>query len=351
METQNKTRLKLPDLLKGIAVVLMVQVHLTELFATPDFYESFAGNLSLFFGGPPAAPVFMAVMGYFVAKLNSSPRLLAWRGAKLLLLGLLLNIGLNAHLLFKIIQGTFTGIDPWTYIFGVDILFLAGLSLIFIALFQLIFKKQLVAWFGMLIVATFANQWLPNYSGEYRSIHFIQAYFLGGTHWSYFPLFPWLSYPLGGYLFYLVEKTTFFQRIQAGAGLLWLILSVILAASLTYGFRISTQLETYYHHDALFVVWTFAFLLWWLISWHKLEQWLPENMVFRYLRFCGKNVTAFYVIQWLLIGNIATAIYRSQSPLQWFIWLVIILIASSLITRGYLVLRNKTSLKKQGATN
>ena len=341
MTLHSEKRLSLPDLLKGVAVVLMVQVHLTELFAAPSFYESFAGSLSLFFGGPPAAPVFMAVMGYFIAKASAKHALLAMRGAKLIGLGFLLNIGLNAHLLIKIIQGTFTDIDPWTYIFGVDILFLAGLSLIFIALFRPVFKKHLIAWFGLLLVAASANNWLPTYSGDTSAIHFVQAYFFGEAHWSYFPLFPWLSYSLGGYLFYLVEKIPFFQHIKARAGLLWLVLSVILAASLTYGFRISTQLETYYHHDALFVLWTFAFVMWWLVSWQQIEKWLPENRIFRLLRFCGKNVTAFYIIQWLLIGNIATAIYRSQSPLQWFIWLLVILIASSLITRGYLIVRQK----------
>jgi len=53
------------DIAKGIAVVLMIQVHLTELFAIPEWYEGVAGKLSLFLGGPPAAPVFMFLMGFF----------------------------------------------------------------------------------------------------------------------------------------------------------------------------------------------------------------------------------------------------------------------------------------------
>jgi len=39
--------------------------------------------------------------------------------------------------------------------------------------------------------------------------------------------------------------------------------------------------------------------------------------------FCriGKNITLFYVIQWLIIGNMATAIYQSEpinSHIYWF---------------------------------
>jgi len=41
----------------------MVQVHIMELFARQDIFEDTVGKISLFFGGPPAAPVFMAVMG------------------------------------------------------------------------------------------------------------------------------------------------------------------------------------------------------------------------------------------------------------------------------------------------
>ena len=56
------------DLLKGFAVLFMIQVHIMEQFATPDIFNSSIGKISMFLGGPPCAPVFMAVMGYFLAK-------------------------------------------------------------------------------------------------------------------------------------------------------------------------------------------------------------------------------------------------------------------------------------------
>ncbi|MBU2466561.1 MAG: DUF1624 domain-containing protein, partial [Bacteroidetes bacterium] len=87
MTSQKSQRLLLPDLLKGIAVVLMIQVHLTELFARPAFFDSVAGKVSLFLGGPAAAPVFMAVMGYFLAWKAVSSKNLFLRGIKLIGLG------------------------------------------------------------------------------------------------------------------------------------------------------------------------------------------------------------------------------------------------------------------------
>jgi hypothetical protein len=48
-------------------VALMIQVHLMELFAQPAVLASWVGKVSLFLGGPPAAPVFMLIMGYYAA--------------------------------------------------------------------------------------------------------------------------------------------------------------------------------------------------------------------------------------------------------------------------------------------
>ena len=63
---ESVTRSFTADLLKGMAVLAMIQVHLMELFARQEVYDSLTGKISLFLGGIPAAPVFMAVMGYFL---------------------------------------------------------------------------------------------------------------------------------------------------------------------------------------------------------------------------------------------------------------------------------------------
>ncbi|MBZ0243458.1 MAG: hypothetical protein K8F24_09615, partial [Bacteroidales bacterium] len=99
------------------------------------------------------------------------------------------------------------------------------------------------------------------------------------------------------------------------------------------------DLPDYYHHKLLFVGWTMAFIAWWTISWYFISTSFSKNWVFSYLQFCGKNVTAFYVVQWLLIGNIATAIYRTQFPMQWFLWFVVITALSSLLVWAYVRLR------------
>jgi uncharacterized membrane protein len=340
MTSQKSQRLLLPDLLKGIAVVLMIQVHLTELFARPAFFDSVAGKVSLFLGGPAAAPVFMAVMGYFLAWKAVSSKSLFLRSIKLIGLGILLNIGLNFHLLINYFLGYYSNLDPLSYIFGVDILFLAGLSMLVMAGLQKVAGKHLLPWILALLIAAAAEPFLPLYEGKWPVIHYVQAFFWGKAYWSYFPLFPWLSYPLAGFLFYRLSKNIQISQWRTKTFLIiWLALFAGIALSFAYGFRISINLPAYYHHQLLFVGWTMAFLAWWVLSWHFISSSFTNNWFFRYLQFCGRNVTVFYVVQCLLIGNIATAIYRTQPPLPWLLWLVGILALSSLLTWGYVRIR------------
>lgn len=330
----DKQRLGIPDLIKGVAVILMVQVHLTELFARPDFYASLAGKVSLFLGGPPAAPAFMAVMGFFLAYKKQPLARQIKRGLLLLALGFVLNIGMNLHLLIKIVSRSFQ-LDPWRYVFGVDILFLAGISIIVVALLQPLLKKRWALWLLLIPVVAMANRWLPVYGGEAEWPRYLQAYFWGYFSWSYFPFFPWFSYVLAGYFFHLIYErfahlfTIKFRRI---AGLFLLILIV---ATFAYGFRVAVLLEVYYHHSALFVAWTASFLLLWSLGLAALNELAGKTVVIKYLRWAGKNVTVFYVVQWLLIGNIATAIYRSQ---EWFtlpLWFIGVVGVSSLLVLVY----------------
>jgi len=109
-------RIQTPDLLKGVAVILMIQVHLMVLFAHQNIYYGPVGTLSLFLGGVPAAPVFMIMMGYFLACRRKAPAIMMVRGMKLFFVGILLNIGLNAHLIYNVMfEGWGATVNIWHY--------------------------------------------------------------------------------------------------------------------------------------------------------------------------------------------------------------------------------------------
>ena len=60
-----------------------------------------------------------------------------------------------------------------------------------------------------------------------------------------------------------------------------------------------------------------------IVATHQLDKTPAAGL--GYVSWLGHRVTAAYVIQWLLIGNIATAIYKSQTLTETVLWYALIL--------------------------
>ncbi|PKP33248.1 MAG: hypothetical protein CVT99_01995 [Bacteroidetes bacterium HGW-Bacteroidetes-16] len=319
-------RIRTADLLKGMAVILMIQVHLVELFATPEIYDSFLGQLLLFLGGPPAAPVFMAVMGYFLAFSTKGLLFDVKRGFKLIIWGFALNIGLNLNLFYHIYAGAFQ-LSPWEYLFGVDILFLAGLSVIIIGLIKHFFRNKIWPWLALLFITIAIPEVFKPSTTDGVSAYF-WAYFYSESWWSYFPVVPWLAYVLAGLLFNLLEenlKTIYYQ-------FKWPIIAItaiVLVFTLRYGIDVSSHLEQYYHHGMLFFGFTVLFMLFWLICFHQITLHV-NNVATNFIEWLGRRVTSVYIFQWLIIGNISTVLFKTQHLMQLTGWFLLVLILSSL---------------------
>lgn len=325
-------RFPLPDLLKGFAVFLIVPVHILETFINYTGRESLFGKVLLLLGGPVAVPIFMMVMGYFVAKSKKTITQNLLRGLFIFILGFFLNIGLNFNLLLKIRYRAWS-YDPLQFIFGVDIFYLAGLSIIvlafikripkiqqWIALIMILFISASTTYFNEIMLVTDRNYLLPFIAGNYS--------------WSYFPIFPWLSYPLIGFLFQKNETRIgdFFRNRKKA-------LTVVLTATLILvilfgksGIETTINLSDYYHHGFWFFLWVLGVdLLWLVLLWFVVQKYAGFPVVVS-LRWMGKNITVFYVIQWLIIGNIATEIYQTQELSKYIYWFIPIFLTTVALT-------------------
>lgn len=328
-------RLSIPDLLKGFAVFLIVPVHIMEKFIDYPGRESMFGKTLLLMGGPVAVPVFMMVMGYFLAKSRKGLFEGLLRGVSMIFLGLFLNIGLNFHLLIKIWKEGWN-IDPLQAIFGIDILFLAGLSIIILSFINRIKTGQIWIVASLILVVSagtsYFNEWLMVTDRNYL------LPLIGGTYsWSYFPVFPWLAYPLAGFLFQGMEsRLRQFEASHRTAFLLLMATVVLFVAGFSrYGIENSINLPFYYHHTFFFFSWVIGVnILWLLISRYATLK-FENSAVLAAFRWLGKNITAIYIIQWLIIGNIATGIYQSQGLGSFGYWFVIIFSASIVLTILY----------------
>ena len=335
------------DLLKGTAVLFMIQVHILELFSSPYTYNSSLGKASLFLGAAPVAPLFMVILGYFIVSTGKTTTQQIIRGIKIFCLGMLLNILLNLNLILSVNKDVYQ-IDLLPYIFGVDILQFAGISIIVIALLKKVFEKYLYFIILCIFLSAFLGQFLLNYIPENVALKYISAAFYGSVKWSYFPLFPWLSYPLTGIAFYYLNQRYDLMKLLEGKiklvfGALFLLFLVF---TIKYGISVSADLPLYYHHGVLFFVWAITFLFFYVFFIDKINRSLGGTVLFKYVKWMGENVTIIYVIQWVVIGNVATEIYKTiSSPMVLLACFLVVVIVSSGIT--YLGVKLKEHLTKK----
>ena len=109
-------------------------------------------------------------------------------------------------------------------------------------------------------------------------------------------------------------------------------------------FRIITDLPSYYHHQVFLFTWMAGFIIFytWLIQ--KIEALVGGSQAAKYIKWLGKNVTVVYVVQWLIIGNIATSIYKTQETWALLIWFPVILAGTTLLSLLFVKLRSKRKI-------
>ncbi len=324
------------DLIKGVAVLLMIQVHIMEQLASPDLYNSALGKISLLLGGPACAPIFMAVLGYFLAFKDKTLLSFLKRGVLLFAGGILLNIGRSANLLILIFRGD-SALNPWHYIFGADILTLAGLSVLAIGLLRLVFKTYFLPYILTAVIMVVISPLLTTHAIVSGFPSYLAAFLWGDAEWSYFPVFPWMAYVLAGYAFKLfINKVKWVKRFDIREHFYFVIpLWVIILITMPWASRITSDLAGplgYYHHGILFFMWALLFMISYLLIILRVESEYNEHWLSRFVKWLGAKVTVLYIIQWLIIGNIASVLYRSQHLFLVIAWFPIVVLASSLAT-------------------
>ena len=342
-----QSRIQTFDLLKGIAVIFMIQVHIVELFASQAFFDSQMGKILLFLGGPPVAPIFLITFGFFIAKSNRTILQLLKRGVSILAIGMLLNIALNFNLIISAFRGRFN-IDILPYVFGVDILINAGFVVFIMAIIKKLIKQNIIPLLFILIIVAFLGSFLLKYPIEGGVKQYLLSVFYGTSKWSYFPVFPWLSYTLSGYIFCCFVKKIDFSftntaKVKIISGILFL---AFLFFTLKYAVNIASDLQSYYHHGLVFFLWVIAFVSFYGFFVNEIEKLFGKFVVFRYIKWLGENVTLVYIIQWIIIGNIATEIFKTvESRYVLLMCFVGVLAVSSIISYLLLKLRKQYLIK------
>lgn len=307
------TRIATFDLARGLAVLFMILVHVLDFYGRPEIRHSLFGESITFLGRPPAAPVFMFIMGVFIAmssrlQLGSGLR----RAAGLLLLGYGLNLARGTVPMWVSLEwGLVTreqlgSASPLSEFLIVDILQFAGLAYAVCVLVKH-YLPQPVYWLVIAAVVIGSSPFLAALKvapGLWNEI--LKLLWGGPVQGSMFPLFPWLAYPLLGMVFgsgyrQVEEEQHYFRRS------LWLGLATMGCGAVLTLTDIPFHYGHYLHPGPGATLWILGFVLVWLWCCRQLAiSGLAKNgtgqRVFSLLCFWSRHVTRIYVIQWLIIG-------------------------------------------------
>jgi len=208
MATPTKNRLAFIDLLRGWALLVMIEVHVFNTFILPVLKTTSWFHILNFINGL-VAPSFIFISG-FVFLIASQRKLESFRTygsafwKQLGRIGLVWSIGYFLHLPFfsfrRIITDTTE--EGWLSFYQVDVLHCIAFGLLVLFISRLLIKNArtyriFLFTSGLLVV--FATIFVWNFDFLNWIPAPISAY-INNQHYSLFPLFPWLAFMLfGGY--------------------------------------------------------------------------------------------------------------------------------------------------------
>ena len=307
----------------------MVQDHVFETWIQQDLLYTDLGSVIQFMNNFPAAGIFMLTMGFTSGYTEVPSRKLFRRGIKVFFWGLLLNVGLNLHYFIRILSGRVEG-NILDSLFAVDIFYLAGLSLIVLAFIKVLSNSYIVSLISAITVALlspFITELLTSSSGG----DYILAFVGKPCDNSFFPIFPWLSYSLAGYGFSQVLKK--YPAIIKRTGWHYVAL-VVLFGSSSVGFILNWNdlgdLATYYHHGIKVFGWIVSLGLG-LTMFLNLFQFIQRGTFSAWIMFIGSKLTRFYIVQWLIIGNLASFFFQELNLTMYIMGSLLVLALTTII--------------------
>jgi len=305
----NMQRIKSFDLARGFTVLMIAPIHTMLVYSRLETRDTCLGYFLAFIAEGPGAQLFMLLMGVYVAFSKPKPfDMVFLRSFVLLVAGYALNI-LKFALPMKmgwlpdsLLPDLQAGDNPYGYaqvIFMGDILAFAA-----IALLILYFVKQhrkyheLAVWLAIFVALGSPFFWDLRYG--YPVVDYLLQLLGGHPPVVFFPLFPWLVYPLVGLTIgYWLQNNprgfNYFNRIGiTGAALL-------LTGYCMREFITHDPSPSFYRTNPADTLIHIGIVLVWLWIWERQSNHYKPNLFFKSLSWASKNITLIYFIQWILI--------------------------------------------------
>jgi hypothetical protein len=300
-------RIESLDLARGFTVLCIAPVHTVLLYSNAEIYTTALGYFLAFIAEGPGAQLFMVLMGMFIAfKPVADMNDVAKRSAVLLLAGYALNIikfvlplylGLIPEAMQQdlMIQNNFSGMAQ---LFGLgDILQFAAFALI---ITHKIRERKNYCNTALILASAIVllSPFFWDAHSNNNTIDYILQLIGGQPPHVFFPLLPWLFYPLLGLVigdaFKKNREAVYPQLLKWGIG--WVLFGLV--AHYVAGSHYNTVFYRTYPWDTIGHAGVVLIILW---IWEWLNKYIMPNRFFQCLVYYSKSITLVYIIQWILI--------------------------------------------------
>lgn len=352
----NYPRIDSFDIPRAIAIGLMIIVHTLMMYASPATLQQPLTKLLMLSGTAPGAPTFMFLMGFYFIYARPKPTLYYLRrGLQLFLLGYLLNIlrfllPAEFILLLRVPVEVFAPWTPLLFFKTIDILQFAGLAMILMTAIRRFSRRPGVI---LLIIAaaTLVSPFLWGIHSGFAPLDWLLDLLWGtGIHVT-FPLFPWLVYPLAGYLFgaALINQQgqkSFFRS------------SCLLGLFLYFAGMVISSANPAFHYGDYFragyggTICMLGFITFYVSVVELLCRRIGVKGRIKGVSYLSDNLTELYFIHWIIIGWSMISGYTDKMSLaSCFMVMIMVAVLSLLVLKGWHHFReNEFSIEGLGNT-
>lgn len=353
------TRLYFLDLARATAALFMVFIHVQGLLAQPEVLQSLYGSVVSILGEAPAAPVFMFAMGVsFVLSNTFSFKSQAKRGLSILIKGYELNVlrllvPFLLVLLLSVIgfsipeagsEADFKA-ELLNNVLVVDILQFAGLAYLFISFLsylKLITPKVLI---GLIVCFVLVAPLLWGIeTGSEILDRLLDPLWGNSGEYVSFPFFPWIAFPLLGVLCGTIyTKSSDIAAVlkkQMAVGAIFMLCGICVTLT-----NKSFHLGDYWRTGPGGMLIYLGFIPIWIYVCEWCVGYL-KGQVFDVVLFVSKNITVFYIIQWVFISSLVAVIGQNQCDMIEIILLeVAVTLFSFFLTKWWVTRKASKSMK------
>lgn len=301
-------RISVFDVARGFTVFIMPAVHSVMLYSNTAVQKGIVGKVLGFLAEGPGAQLFLLLMGVSVNL--SKPKTLQQvlnRSLSLFGLAYLLNF-------LKLVIPVSLGIMPVAFLddsdftpgdtgilhalFMGDILQTAAIGYLVCGLLK--YLHDFRVWAILLTIIIIACSPLFWKFNPVSSLWMLTDLFTGEAPHAFFPILPWITYPLAG----LVIGRYFITRVNNFRFFLYLFnvgLVMLVAGKIIMGFEPAAWNVSFYRTGPGGTLHHLGIVLIWLFLCESVVTFFKQNLFIQFLTWLSRHITLIYFVQWIVV--------------------------------------------------